>query len=290
MVRFEVSKSRRCIFCKCKQIIAIGDLRMATIEGGAQLCTIVPEVAVRTDDFRLAYRLLGRLRDSGIEHMQIDPEKPVPSRVDFWIASHAEVVRTNDVRGIGCDVEEIDSVISSIMNRIAVGEKVQRICFGIDPGPRPGLSWIADGRPAGSMQMESVDATVDYVVAILNDFMPPESVVRIGNGSPTISSRIANVCLARGLAVQFVDETSTSIGSRYDHVSAAHRICSKEGIPVTERLQVIPTEGEVREIQRRSRSISEGRLTIPSKLARAVAVGRQTLSEAVELHIRSLDR
>ena len=290
MVRFEVSKSRRCIFCKCKQIIAIGDLRMATIEGGAQLCTIVPEVAVRTDDFRLAYRLLCRLRDSGIEHMQLDPEKPVPSRVDFWIASHAEVVRTNDVRGIGCDVEEIDSVISSIMNRIAVGEKVQRICFGIDPGPRPGLSWIADGRPAGSMQMESVDATVDYVVAILNDFMPPESVVRIGNGSPTISSRIANVCLARGLAVQFVDETSTSIGSRYDHVSAAHRICSKEGIPVTERLQVIPTEGEVREIQRRSRSISEGRLTIPSKLARAVAVGRQTLSEAVELHIRSLDR
>jgi hypothetical protein len=290
VVRFEVSKSRRCIFCKCKQIIAIGDLRMATIEGGAQLCTIVPEVAVRTDDFRLAYRLLGRLRDSGIEHMQLDPEKPVPSRVDFWIASHAEVVRTNDVRGIGCDVEEIDSVISSIMNRIAVGEKVQRICFGIDPGPRPGLSWIADGRPAGSMQMESVDATVDYVVAILNDFMPPESVVRIGNGSPTISSRIANVCLARGLAVQFVDETSTSIGSRYDHVSAAHRICSKEGIPVTERLQVIPTEGEVREIQRRSRSISEGRLTIPSKLARAVAVGRQTLSEAVELHIRSLDR
>ena len=290
MVRFEVSKSRRCIFCKCKQIIAIGDLRMATIEGGAQLCTIVPEVAVRTDDFRLAYRLLGRLRDSGIEHMQLDPEKPVPSRVDFWIASHAEVVRTNDVRGIGCDVEEIDSVISSIMNRIAVGEKVQRICFGIDPGPRPGLSWIADGRPAGSMQMESVDATVDHVVAILNDFMPPESVVRIGNGSPTISSRIANVCLARGLAVQFVDETSTSIGSRYDHVSAAHRICSKEGIPVTERLQVIPTEGEVREIQRRSRSISEGRLTIPSKLARAVAVGRQTLSEAVEFHIRSLDR
>jgi hypothetical protein len=290
VVRFEVSKARRCIFCKCKQIIAIGDLRMATIEGGAQLCTIVPEVAVRTDDFRLAYRLIGRLRDSGIEHMQLDPEKPVPSRVDFWIASHAEVVRTNDVRGIGCDVEEIDSVISSIMNRIAVGEKVQRICFGIDPGPRPGLSWIADGRPAGSMQMESVDATVDYVVAILNDFMPPESVVRIGNGSPTISSRIANVCLARGLAVQFVDETSTSIGSRYDHVSAAHRICSKEGIPVTERLQVIPTEGEVREIQRRSRSISEGRLTIPSKLARAVAVGRQTLSEAVELHIRSLDR
>jgi len=263
---------------------------MATIEDRVRLSLIVPEVAVRTDDFRLAYRLLDRLRDSGIEHMQLDPEHPVPNRVDFWIASHAEVGGTKDARGIGCAVEEIDTVISSIMNRIAVGEKVQRICFGIDPGPRPGLSWIADGRPAGSIQMESVDATVDQVIAILNDFMPPESVVRIGNGSPTISSRIANVCLARGLSVQFVDETSTSIGSRHDHVSAASAICTKEGVPVTERLQVIPTEGEVREIQRRSRSISEGRLTIPSQLARAVAVGRITLSEAVELHIQTLDR
>ena len=61
---------------------------MATIEGGAQLCPIVPEVAVRTDDFRLAYRLLGRLRDSGIEHTQLDPEKPVPSRVDFLSLIH----------------------------------------------------------------------------------------------------------------------------------------------------------------------------------------------------------
>ena len=262
---------------------------MATIEGRVQYWQLVAEVAVRTEDFRLAYRLLDRLRDSGIEHVQIAPEYPIPTGVDYWIASHAEVGQTKDARGVGCAVEEIDSVIGSIMNRIAVGEKVQRICFGIDPGPRPGLCWIADGQPAGSMQMESVDTTVDHVMTILNDFRPPESVVRIGNGSPTISSRIANVCLARGLSVQFVDESSTSKGSRHDHVSAAQTICFKEGIPVTERLQVIPKEGEVKEIQRRSRSIAEGRLTIPSKLARAVAVGRLTLSEAVELHTKNLD-
>tara|TARA_B100000214_G_scaffold331533_1_gene272537 strand:- start:1082 stop:1834 length:753 start_codon:yes stop_codon:yes gene_type:complete len=250
----------------------------------------VAEVAVRTEDFRLAYRLLNRLRDSGISHTQIDPDHPVPNRVNFWIASHDEVGKTKDERGIGCTVDEIDSVIGSLINRITIGEKVQRICFGIDPGPRPGLSWIADGRHAGCVQMESVDATVDQIMSILSDFNPPESVVRIGNGAPTISSRIANVCLARGLLVQFVDEKSTSIGSRHDHVSAARSICRKEGIPVTQRLQVIPTDGEIREIQRTSRYISEGRLTIPSKLARAVAVGRFTLPEAVELHIGSLDR
>ncbi|GIS41912.1 MAG: hypothetical protein Ct9H90mP14_3680 [Methanobacteriota archaeon] len=71
---------------------------MATIEDRVQLCLIVPEVAVRTDDFRLAYRLLDRLRDSGIEHMQLDPEHPVPNRVDFWIAP-CRSWRTKDARG-----------------------------------------------------------------------------------------------------------------------------------------------------------------------------------------------
>ena len=120
--------------------------------------------------------------------------------------------------------------------------------------------------------MESVDATVDQVIAILNDFMPPESVVRIGNGSPTISSRIANVCLARGLSVQFVDETRllrlTSrpcLGSScnlYKGRSSSYRTSTGN-----------PNRGEVREIQRRSRSISEGRLTIPSQLARPLLLG-----------------
>ena len=249
----------------------------------------MPAVAVRTEDFRLAYRLLDRLRSSGIEHVQIDLHHPVPRGVDCWIGSHAEVGRAEDGRGVGCEVDEIDSVIGSIMNRMRAGEEVQRLCFGIDPGPRPGLAWLADGKPAGALQLESVDAVVDRLIDILVDISPVEAVVRIGDGAPTISSRIANVCLARGLAVQFVDEHSTSIGSRHDHIGAARAICSLEGIPVIRRVQVIPSDGEVREIQRRSRRISEGRLTIPQSLARAVAVGRLTLTEAVELHLNSLD-
>tara|TARA_B100001250_G_C19542840_1_gene675503 strand:- start:268 stop:789 length:522 start_codon:yes stop_codon:yes gene_type:complete len=164
------------------------------------------------------------------------------------------------------------------------GDSVNRICFGIDPGPRPGLAWLADGRPAGSIQLESVDAVVDQIIDILRDLDPQESVVRIGNGVRTISSRIANVCLARGLSVQLVDESSTSIGSRNNHASAARLISYIEGVPVKNRLRVMPTDGEVREIQRRSRRISEGRFTIPARLARAVAVGRLTLVDAVKIY------
>jgi len=244
----------------------------------------MPAVAVRTDDFRLAYRLLDQLRISGLEYTQIDLNQPIPNEINYWIGSHSEVDDCNDVRGIGCAVDEIDSVIGSIINRMNAGDSVNRICFGIDPGPRPGLAWLADGRPAGSIQLESVDVVVDQIIDILRDLDPQESVVRIGNGVRTISSRIANVCLARGLSVQLVDESSTSIGSRNNHASAARLISYIEGVPVKNRLRVMPTDGEVREIQRRSRRISEGRFTIPARLARAVAVGRLTLVDAVKIY------
>ena len=84
--------------------------------------------------------------------------------------------------------------------------------------------------------MESVDATVDEVIAILNDFRPPESVVRIGNGSPTISSRPQMFVWQGDFSVQLLLRVQhpealvmTSFGSC--------AICAKEGIPVTERLR-----------------------------------------------------
>ena len=51
---------------------------------------------------------------------------------------------------------------------------------------------------------------------------------------------------------------------------------------MTERMPVSPTDGELREIKRRSRKHSNGRLTISSELAKAVAVGRLTMPEAIE--------
>jgi hypothetical protein len=46
-----------------------------------------------------------------------------------------------------------------------------------------------------------------------------------------------------------------------------------------------PTEGELRELQRRSRIKSQGRVTISSEMARRVALGELTLIEAIEQFI-----
>ena len=53
-----------------------------------------------------------------------------------------------------------------------------------------------------------------------------------------------------------------------NHSASAARIARKIGTRVIQRLVVDPTDGELREIQRRSRTISGGRLTIQDPLLR----------------------
>ena len=55
-----------------------------------------------------------------------------------------------------------------------------QLVFGIDPGPRPGIAWLADGVVVGSAQLESVDAVADHVVALSTAVDHMRMIVKIG--------------------------------------------------------------------------------------------------------------
>ncbi|MBU03463.1 MAG: hypothetical protein CMA58_00545 [Euryarchaeota archaeon] len=241
-------------------------------------------VAVRTDDFQLAYRLIKKLRQSQIKYIQLEYSTPLPQDVIFWFGTHKEVQRSSDENGVSCDIDLVDVTIQKHINLLLAGPDVKLLSFGVDTGPRPGLAWFADGRLIGSSQLEDIDSVVQEINQIIYYIAPQSSIIRIGKGPRTLSSRIVNSCLDQGFDVELVDEKNTSIGSRHDHVSSAKNIGLKSGIPIFNHLKVIPTKGEVREIQRISRLASHGKSTIPSNLARSVAKGRISLKEALNLH------
>ena len=127
------------------------------------------------------------------------------------------------------------------------------------------------------------DDGADHIQAIASGIQHDRITVRIGDGSTTLRNRISNCCLARDLAVEFVDERRTSRGiSRHHHHAAATRIALIDGVRINHRQQVSPADGELRELQRRSRRMSDGRITISRNLAKSVAVGRLTMDEALE--------
>lgn len=240
-------------------------------------------VLVRTADFRLAYHVIKALRDRGVEPDQIGIGTPLPTPDAVWMSSPEEAATHPGGRPIPVTLDTLDAAVEQAIRRSQGFDRVRHLTFGIDPGPRPGLAWLADGVLGGEAQHEDIEGTVSEIQRVAASIAHDALLVRIGDGSPTIGRRIANVCLARGLRVEFVDERRTSRGiRRHDHQRAAVRIAALAGAAVEGRQRVEASAGEVRELQRRSRRASEGRVTIPEELAQAVAVGRLTIDEALD--------
>ncbi|HHZ74666.1 MAG TPA: hypothetical protein EYN58_05770 [Candidatus Poseidoniales archaeon] len=242
---------------------------------------------IRTADFKLAYRLMKALRRRGIEFLQVSENSPLPHDASVWLGTPEEVFASKVGNGIPCTLDDVAVSIDRALYLSTLKDPTIILAFGIDPGPRPGLAWNSDGKPLGTEQMEDVDDTIDRICQLVKSIPHAIAVIRIGDGSPTIGSRLANICLARGLRVEMVDERRTSTGvGRNEHHAAAARIAQIIGEEVTSKRKVQPSTGEVREVQRKSRSESGGKLTLPNELAQAVAVGRLSMVEAFDEYER----
>ena len=106
--------------------------------------------------------------------------------------------------------------------------------------------------------------------------------IRIGDGDPLIRDRIVNICVTNNWNIEIVDERRTSRGlHRHNHSISALRISSMSGIRVWELRDIEPSSGQVKEIQRQSRKLSNGLFTISFEQARKVAKGYLSLQEIV---------
>jgi hypothetical protein len=112
--------------------------------------------------------------------------------------------------------------------------------------------------------------------------------VRIGNGAPTYRDRILHTLGGLDIVLELVDERRTTPANY--HTPAERDTAAATHIALTPGTQLLlanlppvrPSEGELRDIQRKSRIKSEGSLTISRHLARHVALGRLTLDAAID--------
>tara|TARA_B100000674_G_scaffold50308_2_gene34726 strand:- start:112 stop:888 length:777 start_codon:yes stop_codon:yes gene_type:complete len=247
----------------------------------------VDKVAIRTYDFQLGFRLMKSLKNRKIPFILLDADKdPVPN--GLWLGTESEVLQSIGIgKGIGVSIETIDLCIERVQQILRGLDDAVFLTFGVDPGPRPGLAWLADGVLIGSAQIEKVDDTVNHIRGIASVIQHDRLRIKIGNGSPVVRNRLVNLCIAQNYEVIIVNEKRTTRGPRVrSHETAAARIAMLKGRKTTEKLPIEVTEGEIREWQRRSRKFSNGRFTISGELAKAVAVGRFTLDEAILIQER----
>ena len=107
--------------------------------------------------------------------------------------------------------------------------------------------------------------------------------VKVGDGAPLIRDRIINQLILAGIKTIQVSEYKTSSGSRVKtHLHAATRIALMSGVLVYKLRELNPTEGDLKEIQRQSRILSSGNLTISTDLAMLVACGEISIEDAIK--------
>ena len=233
-------------------------------------------IAVRTDDFRLSFHLMRELKRRECNFVMLSSGE----KWDGVLLTSPEEVQDGEIPATEETLEI--SVERAIQASRGLDSAVQLV-FGVDPGPRPGIAWLADGVVVGSAQLEQIESVADHIVGLSLAVEHKRMCVKVGDGAPLIRDRIINQLILRGIETLEVNEYRTSQGSRIKtHLHAATRIALMGGSRVLQIRELIPTEGDLKEIQRQSRIMSLGNLTISTELARLVACGELSMEDAIK--------
>lgn len=240
-------------------------------------------LGVMTSDFAVYYEVVAALRGRGIPFLSLVSGEDVPVSVAAVITTAGEAAGVDHPRVI--PFTSLDATLAAAEVALRGRDRFMRVVVGIDPGDRPGIAVLGDGQVIAMRQARAPDQVGPLVSAILLPLQYDVALVRIGHGAPSVRDRIINQLLALNLQMELVDETRTTPSAYKTNeerdVHAAKAIALARGTLLHGEREVLPSEGELRDIQRKSRLASSGAVTISRTLARAVARGEMTLDQAV---------
>lgn len=237
-------------------------------------------LGILTEDFRLYHDLVAALKTRDLPFVSLSFSRRVPENVGAVLTSPSEAGKLPGRRTV--PVEDVDVAIARAAQILRGRETWREVVVGIDPGQEPGVAVLGDGEVLDRRIAPSPEAVARIAARTVRAFPADRARVRVGDGDPTNRNRIINALSREGLDIEIVDERGTTTRSPQPDLDAAIRIALTPGVRSRPFYEIAPTEGELREIQRRSRLRSGGRVTISRGLAAEVAKGETTLGEAVE--------
>ncbi|UCE39230.1 MAG: hypothetical protein JSW00_08445 [Thermoplasmata archaeon] len=238
-------------------------------------------IGILTSDFRIYYDLIKCLKKRDLPFASLSLDEPIPVNIGVIITTKDEEDKI-DFPHLVLAEPDIELTIDIALRTMKGKEKFRKLMIGIDPGKRPGLAVIGDGEILTTAQVSSPEKVSSVVKRAIKSYPAEDMVVRIGHGDTTHRNRIINSLSKFGLKVEISDESRTTRISDTPDIDAAIDIALKSGVTAKKSYKVEPTEGELRDIQRRSRIESKGRVTISMAEAKKVAKGELTLKEAIK--------
>lgn len=238
-------------------------------------------IAVATDNFKFYYDIVKELKQRDIPFVSLSPTDPIPEDIGVVITTEkeAEGIDFDRVVPVSNDVRKgIRQALSAISGK----ESFQQMIVGIDPGEQPGVALLGDGDVLETVYADSPEEVRDIIDRYIDAYDFHEMVIRIGHGDKTNRNRTINSLNGICARIEIVNEEDTTHGGFLADLTSAKEISITTGEPIKGYYEVEATEGEKREIQRRSRIKSNGKITISKKLAKKVVEGELDLKEAIK--------
>ncbi len=249
-------------------------------------------LGVYTKDFSLYHDLLKVLRIRKIPYVSLSSIDHIPRRIGVILTSHSELHDIKSQKTIAADVyDTIDHAVDLALQMLLGKELYSKVFIGVDPGEQPGVAVVGDDILLQKTNVESPEKVVAIVERFLREYPANECLIRIGHGSVITRNRIINSLIPLEVPIEIVDETKTTSSKQANRSEkdseAAASIALLSGGKVQRHLPLKPTKGDIRNIQERSRKLTDGRFSISEKTALEVLKGDINLKAAVEIEKKS---
>ncbi len=245
-------------------------------------------MALITDEFRLYYGLIRELKRKNISFISLAGGEPIPYNVGVVITTRSCMEEIDFPRKIIVETEgDIPRMVDRALEILRGRVRIKYLVIGVDPGKSPGVAVIGDGELINQYKCYSPQEVSVIVEKVFYTYDAENRKVKVGHQAVTIRNRIINDLLELRKKNEFIleiaDETSTTRLKHDPHINAAIEISSMPGSPVESYMNINPTPGELKDIQRISRIRSGSFVTISRTLAARVAIGELDLLEAIAI-------
>jgi len=251
-------------------------------------------IGVFTKNFTLYYDLLKILKKRKIAYVSLNSFNNIPSKIGVILTSHNELHDIKSQKVIAADAyDTIDHAVDLAIQLLIGKELYSKVFIGIDPGEQPGIAVVGDDILLQKINVETPENVEKIIKRIIREYPANETMIRIGHGSPIIRNRIINSLIPLELPIEIVDETKTTPqqqAKKYERdTEAAAAIALIRGGKVQKHLPLEPTKGEIKNLQEKSRKLTNGEFSISEKTASRVLTGQISLEEAIKLEKNNSD-
>lgn len=237
-------------------------------------------IGLLTEDFRLFHDLVKTLKKRGLMFVSLSFDDPVPPTVGVVITTHDELDNIDFENKIACT--DVGMAIAESIRILKGKDRFDELIVGIDPGAKPGIAVVGDGLVLETKGAASPEDVADLMKEIVVSYPASRIGLKIGHGDPTNRNRIINSLSTQKYDIEIVNEKGTTHRSDSPDQEAAIGIASMKGRRAMRKYTISPSQGEIKDLQNRSRIKSKGKITISKSLAIQVAQGKMTIEEAIE--------